>query len=234
MSSTVPRSARWACIFTFAGICALSAWTAGKDLSSLIEAKNLDIAARRQEPLPNFPRPPITEVVDFAARYARDIDGIAVPYTAEADRLVLPDGEFKTDLTIEEAATILRMDPSEIAKTDGSLDPDATLFLANSGILTPEAKRWSRAMRAAQATKGEKPWQIYFEFTVTEYRFMLNKLKNPSQQERVILAAISRAARLILPKPGEGILAVGVNRGEFEHRSVITGGMLPLEDATKN
>ena len=64
----------------------------------------------------------------------------------------------------------------------------------------------------------------------TNSSFTLNRLRNPSAKEKIVLAAIARAAAGIMPKAGDLMRAVGVGRGELASgRIVLAAGMLPVE-----
>jgi len=222
------RYARWGRIAAVALVAASMTWAIGRDVSKRIESYDIEIASRPQPPLPGFPKP--SETVKKNNEIMRlglvgDLDGMPVPYTAEADGLVSKaDGRFLTDLSLEQMARILHVDPASISKPDShEIDPGAVLFKVQSGTLTPQAKIRSREGRKTQ------PWYVWSEWVICDFSFTLQKLRAPNEQERAVLTAISRAARQIPPEPGDKFRAIGVNRGEFDHGTIITPGMLPLE-----
>jgi hypothetical protein len=235
-ATAIPRRryGRWGRIATVALVAVIAVWAIGQAASKRIEDEDIEIASRTQPAAPGFP--PATETnknnnILMRKGLAPDLNGIAVAYWAEADGLVLKaDGRFQTNLSIEEVTAILLVDPASISRP-GSLreiDPDAVLFRAQSGTLTPQAKIRSREMRKKQA------WYVFPEWEVHDFAFTLNTLMHPNEEEKMILSAISRAARGIMPAPGDRIRAVGVNRGDFGHGAIITPGMLPPEPVTRS
>jgi hypothetical protein len=227
-----PSARRWSYIFGTAGLCALVALAAGRELSRRIALQDIARSSKRQDPLPGIVEPRIATVTNAAAGYVRDLEGIAVAYAAEADRLVDHDsGRFKTDLTLAEMTVALDVDRETIAANDGTISPDAPLFRAQSGVLTAEAKKLSRETRRKQASRGEKPWYVYSEWMIRHHVFTLNKLSKPSAEEKAILDAISRAALATPLLPGQGIRATAVERSALELLSAVGAGMLPVEAA---
>ncbi len=225
-ATAIPRRryGRWGRIATVALVAVIAVWAIGQAASKRIEDEDIEIASRTQPAAPGFPAETETVKYNNRKRLVANLNGIAVAYWAEADGLVVKaDGRFQTNLSIEEVTAILLVDPASISRPGSpwEIDPDAVLFRAQSGTLTPQAKIRSREMRKQQA------WYVFPEWEVHDFAFTLNKLMHPNEEEKMILTAISRAARGIMPAPGDKIRAVGVNRGDFDHGMVITPGMLP-------
>ncbi len=114
-------------------VSALLAWGIGKGLSRRIEVDDIKRSSRRQEPLPGFPDPHLVAVYNneiMRRGLVGDLDGTAIAYMAEADGLVDKDGGFRTNLTLERMARILKVSGATIAKPDSprEIDPDAVLF----------------------------------------------------------------------------------------------------------
>ena len=83
---------------------------------------------------------------DVQLRLPPDLDGTAVVYPIEVDRLVGPDGSFCTDLSLSDLAGLLNVDPQTIARkgSNNEVDPDAVLFTAVMGRLSEQAKALAR------------------------------------------------------------------------------------------
>jgi hypothetical protein len=80
-------------------------------------------------------------------------------------------------------------------------------------------------IRKQQADKREEPQAVYAVWNTKDYRLI-----HPTDDEKTVLDAISKAARAMMPQPGDGVRAVGVGRGKFERGgAVVAAGMLPLE-----
>ena len=86
---------------------------------------------------------------DAQLRLPPDLDGTAVVYPIEVDRLVGPDGSFCTDLSLSDLAGLLNVDPQTIARkgSNDEVDPDAVLFTAVTGRLSEQAKALARRER---------------------------------------------------------------------------------------
>ena len=70
----------------------------------------------------------------------------------------------------------------------------------------------------------------YSVWNTKDYAFTIYRPIHPTEDESTVLDAISKAARAMMPQPGDGVRAVGVGRGEFERGgAVVAAGMLPLE-----
>jgi hypothetical protein len=158
-----------------------------------------------------------------------DLDGAVIAYVIEADRLV--DGDrFRIDLSLEETARALRINPTLIAdpRCSGEVDPDAELFRAQLGVLTERSRELSRKYRRRQVLEGSPPDGVRDEWVITTYSFTLNRLRHPSAKAAEVLSAIVRAARGIMPRPGDKFRAVGCTRGALDDGHVaVTIGMLP-------
>jgi hypothetical protein len=228
------RPRRWARIAAAAALAAGAAWVIGRAASHRIESRDIEIASRRQEPLPGFrkdPRATINGAV-MGMGWVPNLDGTAVAYAAEADGLVAPDGRFRTNLSARDAARILHLDSEAIVKATSprEIDPQAILFRAQSGTLTEPGKARSRKQRREQAAQGLKPDATCGDWDVRDFAFTLERLGHPSEEERTVLSAISRSKLLARPEPGDTIRAVPVNRGDLEGGKVaLWPGMLPPE-----
>jgi hypothetical protein len=230
------RRPRWILIASIAVLCGSLAWGFGYHAARRIELHDIEVSRRRQEPVPEFPTPSRTADNNNSIMrlgLVADLDGTAIAYEAEADGLMIEgDGRFQAGLSVDQMAAILHVETKLIARRDWPLeiDPDAVLFRAQAGTLTELAKERSRKWRKEQALRGEKPYGVYGDWNVTNLAFTLSRLKRPSPNEQIVLAAISKAARGIMPERGEKIRAVGVARGELDRDKVaLAGGMLPLE-----
>jgi hypothetical protein len=163
--------------------------------------------------------------------FIADLEGTAIAYTAEADRLVV-DGRFQLDLSLADLAERLGISAESIAdpRSRGKVDPDAVLFTAQAGKLADETKTLLREIRKREALAGKPPSPVIGEWVVTKFAFTLNHLKHPSDDEKRILAAISRSAAEIMPQPGDGIRAVPVTGRDLDRGGVsVSAGMLPIE-----
>ena len=150
-----------------------------------------------------------------------NLDGLAIVYPLEVDKIVAADGTFRTDLSPQHMASILRIDPRPISAnaSEHEIAADATLFKAVVCTLTDESKAFIREFRKSQQRKGLPPNGGGGEFTRKEIAFTLNDIGNPDDQRKMILTAISRAARGVMPVGGEQARAVGIARGDIESGS---------------
>jgi hypothetical protein len=195
---------------------------------------NNEGSSRPQPPAPGYPAPTQTEKNNnLASRmgFVRDLDGMVIAYTKEANRLV-SDGRFRIDLPLKPFAEILGVSPDLIAHTGAkdSVDPDAELFKAQAGVLGASGKKRSQELRARQMREGKTPDAALGEMVITNFSFTLNRLKQPNDEEKIVLSAIIRAAVEAMPMPGDKIRAVPLDRGELERDLVaVKPGMLPLE-----
>jgi hypothetical protein len=225
---------RWGRLAVVAVVAAGVTWAIGRAAARRIENEDIVIASQRQPPAPGFPR--ATPTVDHNNALVRmglaaNLNGTAIAYTSEADGLVFG-GQFRTDLALVELAEVLRVEPANIASrlAPAEVDPDAELFRAQVGTLTEESKERSRHERIQQVRTGKRPNAIVAAFVHTDLSFTLNHLRNPTAEEKTVLAAITHAAAGIMPKPGDLIRAVAVSRGELEPgRIALAAGMLPVD-----
>jgi hypothetical protein len=226
-----PRLGRLAAV---ALLAASAVWAIGREAARRIQTNDIETSPRRQPPLPEFPKASL--FVDNNNQNARlgfvpNPDGTAVAYAEEASRLV-SEGRWRTDLSLYQLASALNVSPDSIANPQcpGEINPDAELFRARAGRLTESAKALSRDIRRRRLLAGNTPDDIVVEWVITNYSFTLNRLKHPSNAESAVLSAIASSATGILPRPGDAIRAVGVNRGELVDNNVaLKPGFLPLE-----
>jgi hypothetical protein len=229
------RPRRWACISALAAVAACAAWAIGRDAAHRIESNDIEIAAQRQEPAPGFPKSsPTVDINNMIMRlgWVGNLDGTAVAYAAEADGLVTSNGRFRTDFSVDELAEILHLDPTEISQKDSpnAIDPHALLFRAQAGRLTAESKAAARKRRAEQVRERRPPDAASGNWDIREFSFTLERIKHPSAEERAVLAAICQAKLGIMPKPGDSMRAIAVNRGDLEPgKLAFAAGMLPPE-----
>jgi hypothetical protein len=163
-----------------------------------------------------------------------DLDGMAVAYPEEVDRLVRADGSFRTDLSLEEMASALRISRRTIAKPARAkeLDPEAVLFTVVTGRVTEESKAQSRRMRAIEVRERRGKFVGSYEWVTAEVPFSRSALEHPSNDQRAILEAISHSARVVPRQPGGKINAVAVSSAPEGGRPGLfgfAGGFLPLE-----
>jgi hypothetical protein len=206
-------------------------WAIGNRASRSSETDRIDIFAGREAPLPGLPaQSPTVANNNMIARlgWAPNLDGTAIAYARQADRLV-EGGQFRTDLSLDQTARALEISPSSIAnpRSPSEIDPDAELFRLQSGVLTEKSKESTRTSER-QLLAGTLSDFIVNEWVITEFSFTLNRLKQPSDQEKEVLSAIARAASEIMPGPDDKVRAVGVPRDALEGGPVVlTYGMLP-------
>ena len=110
-----------------------------------------------------------------------DFSGLAVAYPWEVEKLVAPDGSFRTD----------------------------TAFTVLVGTLSESAQARARAVRARMIREGSGPKVVALDFTVERVTFTVDDLTHPNERQNAILDAISRSAREVMPQVGEKIRAVG-------------------------
>src|SRR5262249_12890555 len=149
--------------------------------------------------------------------FIADLDGTAIAYTAEADRLFV-DGRFQLDLPLADLAKRLGKSPESIAdpRSRSEVDRDAVLFRAQAGTLTENTKARLRQSRKPASRESQPLGLVHGDWVARSFAFTLNRLKHPSDDEKVILAAIGRSAAEIMPKPGDGIRAVPSDWGILE------------------
>jgi hypothetical protein len=235
MGWRISRTTAVAIITLLSGVVA---WAMGQELSKRIDEQERQVRSRRQPPAPGAP--PTSKTVDNNNTIMRlgfmvDLDGMAIGYTGEAGNLV-SNGHFQIDLPLEEMANRLHITAKAIAnpRSPGEIDPDAELFRAQAGTLTERCREVLKKARREMVRAGKMPSYGSSEWVVKDFSFTLNRLKNPTVEEKVILAAIARAAAETMPQPGDKVRAVGESRGNLEHgETVLTPGMLPLEAQDK-
>jgi hypothetical protein len=228
----------WVWRVAIAALATAWVWAIGHGASRSSETDRIDIFPGREAPLPRLP--PESRTVannNMIARlgWAPNLDGTAIAYARQADRLV-EGGGFRTDLSLDQTARALEISPSSIAnpRSPDEIDPDAELFRVQSGVLTQKSKESARRSER-QLLAGMLPDPIVNEWVITEFSFTLNRLKRPSDEEKEVLSAIARAASEIMPGPDDRVSAVGVPRGALEASPVaLTYGMLPRSPARWN
>jgi hypothetical protein len=161
-----------------------------------------------------------------------DLEGTAVLYPQEVDGLVRPDGTFRTNLSLSEFARVLRVDARMIARNGSNVevDPDAVLFNAVAGRLSEKAKAQARRTREKQVRLGMVGWAVGEEWVHTKLCFSLNVLIHPSADQKSVLDAISRSARL-LREPGAKVSAAPLLFDRKGEQADFFPGFLPLEPA---
>ena len=174
-------------------------------------------------PLPQLPKNKIADIYNERPGTGLDLGGIAVVFEENARNLILGENRFRTEMTAEEFSRKLIIELKTILLADGKINPDAVLFRAQAATLTANAKTLKLETQSASLTSfTDADWdRRHFAFT-------LNKLRNPTDEEREILMAISRVPPFGKPKAGEGIKATSANPAEFQFGPIITGGMLPF------
>ena len=226
------RHARWVHIAAVALVAAGMAWAIGRAASQIVENRGLEKAARYQRPAAGRPTPCRTEDnnnINSKMGYVANLDGKVIAYAVDAGGLV-SDGQFRIDLPLERMAGILRVSPDSIAKphSRNEIDPNAELFRAQAGTLSETGKELSRKMRTRQLQEGKTPDAAFGDLVITNFSFSLNRLKQPNDEEKIVLSAIIRAAAGIMSMPGDKIRAVGVNLGSLEPSLIaLAPGMLP-------
>jgi hypothetical protein len=79
-------------------------------------------------------------------------------------------------------------------------------------------------IRKQQADKREEPQAVYAVWNTKDYAFTIYRLIRPTEDEKTVLDAISKAARAMMPQPGDGVRAVGVGRREFDRGGAVVAG----------
>jgi hypothetical protein len=179
--------------------------------------------ANYHPPLPQLPKNKIAEIYNEPPGTGLDLGGIAVVFEESARILILGENQFRTEMSAEEFSRSLKIELKTILLADGKINPDAVLFRAQAATLTANAKT-----KRLETQNGSLPSFRDAEWDRRDFAFTLNKLRNPTDEERVILMAISRVPPFGKPKAGEGIKATGVNSVEYQFGPIITGGMLPF------
>jgi hypothetical protein len=89
-------------------------------------------------------------------------------------------------------------------------------------------------IRKQQADKREEPQAVYAVWNTKDYAFTIYRLIHPTDYEKTVLDATSKAARAMMPQPGDRVRAVGVGRGEFERGgAVVAAEILPFESTPR-
>ncbi len=163
-----------------------------------------------------------------------NLEGTAVVYPEEVDALAAADGSFRTELSLNEMASALRIDPKSIAnpRSRHEIDPAAVLFKAVTGRLTDQTKVQSRRMREIELRGGPAASTAGWEWVTVEFPFSLNALKHPNREQKVVLDAISQSARGLERQPGAKTNAVplpSIPEGGRPEPFEFAGGHLPLE-----
>ena len=85
-----------------------------------------------------------------------NLEGTAVAYPEEVGGLVAADGSFRTELTLNEMATVLRISSQTIAKprSKKEIDPDAVLFKAVTGKLSDAGQSRSAPGEGTRSASG--------------------------------------------------------------------------------
>ena len=228
------RKPRWGHLGAIAIVGGAAAWAIGREAARRIENHDIQIASRRQPPATGCPvasRTADNNNMIMRMGLVGDLDGQAIAYTVDADHLV-DNGRFVIDLPLEQMAELFKTSPDllEDPRSPDAIDPGAALFRAQAGTLTDSAKERSRKMRRRQVLDGKKPDAVVGEWVITDFIFTLDRLRHPNEQEMRVLSAIILAATETMPRPGDKIRAIGVNRSDLELGRVALGnGMLPLE-----
>jgi hypothetical protein len=163
-----------------------------------------------------------------------NLEGTAVAYPQEVAGLVGADGEFRTELSLNEMASVLLIDPQTIARrgSKNEIDSDAVLFRVLTGMLSERAKARSRRLRETEYQKTRPALVKRGEWVTVDIPFSLSTLRHPNQEQKVILDAISRSARDLVREPGAKANAVAVPLNHEGGRFAafeFAGGYLPLE-----
>jgi hypothetical protein len=163
-----------------------------------------------------------------------NLEGTAVAYPQDVAAMVGPDGEFRTDLSLNAIASLLKIDPRTTAKRGpkDEIDPATVLFTAVAGGLSEPAKTRSRRLRETEYGGLQPVLATGDEWVTVEFPFCLNAIRHPNPEQKLILDAISHSARGLTRQPGARANAVPLQSiheygrsGKFEFK----GGYLPLE-----
>jgi hypothetical protein len=163
-----------------------------------------------------------------------NLEGAAVAYPQEVAALVDANGKFRTELSLDELARVLSIDPQTIADrgSKNEIASEAVLFRALTGRLSERAKARSRRRRETELHGLQPVLAEPDEWVMVYVPFSLNSLRHPNPEETVILDAISRSARDLVREPGAKANAIPVppvhEGGRFASFE-FAGGYLPLE-----
>ncbi len=231
------RFARWhSARALLIGMAGLLWWLSGEN-SLRFGQNRVEEKAGFSPPSNRIPRPSRAVVSNNdAAQLQRpvNLEGTAVAYPEEVDRLVGVDGRFRTELSLNEMASVLSIDPQTIAKRGSKkeIDPAAVLFEAVTGRLSERAKARSRRQREIELREGWPVSAFGHEWVTVAFPFSLTTLKHPNQEQQVVLDAISRSARGLEREPGAKTNAVplpSVREGGRFRGFEFAAGYLPLE-----
>jgi hypothetical protein len=220
-------------IATFGAMACGGVWVIGLAASNRMEKWDLETVASSEDPAPGLrhPRAVINNMISSKG-WVPNLDGTAVAYAAEADGLISDDGRFRTDLGPREVAGILHLDVDAIIRAGSphEIDSNAVLFRAQAGTLTESTRAACRKRRLEQVAQGLNPDAAFRDWNVRAFAFTIDRLQRPNVEEKVVLSAIARSKLLVVPRPGDSIRAVAVDRGELEFGKVaLWPGMLPPE-----
>jgi hypothetical protein len=219
-------------------VCAVGFfWWVGGELVHELVKNSIEDEAARSSPPDSYPKPKLFVVnknKDAQLRLPPDLDGTAVVYPIEVDRLVGPDGSFCTDLSLSDLAGLLNVDPQTIARkgSNDEVDPDAVLFTAVTGRLSEQAKALARRKREIQIQDGLPPSAVVEDWVQTKLSFSLKALKHPSADQKLVLDSIRHSALGLPRQPGAKTNAaplMTIADGEQPTDFNFTGGSLPLE-----
>jgi hypothetical protein len=231
------RFARWRSTGTLlVGMAGLLWWLSGEyahrfDQNRIEEKAGFSPPSER---IPKLSRAVVNNNEAALLQLPVNLEGTAVAYPEEVDGLVGADGEFRTDLSLSEMASVLRIDPQTIpqrgSKTE--IDSKAVLFEAVTGRLSERAKAKSRRMREIERREGRPVSAFGHEWVTVAFPFSVTTLNHPNHEEQVVLDAISRSARGLKREPGAKTNAVplpSVRQGGRFRGFEFAGGYLPLE-----
>ncbi len=229
------RSAFWQRIVAGPIVLVVLVCGFGVILARYIAKSDIGRFARLQAPARESPRAGQTEINNervASMGLAVDLDGKAVLYPEEVAALVGHDGSFRTDLSLDQLAAALRIDPRTISKTGSpdEINPGAVLFKVMIGTLTERSKALRREQRTTKRRESRPTDMLVDEFVKEKISFTLDALKQPDGDQKTILTAISRSARELMVQPGETARAIVTSREAIESGSVeFWPGYLPLE-----
>jgi hypothetical protein len=217
------------------GAAGLLWWLAGEYAHRFdqhrIEEKTGYSPPSERRPKPSWAEVNNNETVELHLRV--NLEGTAVAYPAQVDRLVDADERFRTELSLNEMASVLRIDPQKFAKrrSKNEIDPEVVLFEAVTGRLSERAKARSRQRREIEIREGWPVSAFGHEWVTAAFPFSLNALRDPNQEQKVVLDAISCSARGLKRQPGAKTHAVALPQDSQGGLGVFKfeGGFLPLE-----
>ena len=103
----------------------------GRELSRHIEGAGLEAASRRYAPAADLPpasRTAINNNRTASLGLRADLDGTAIIYATRVNKLVAPDGCFRTALSVAEMVRILEVEPASLSLpgSDHEINPRAS------------------------------------------------------------------------------------------------------------